>query len=90
MLSSTKYDGSVTTCGIRSFLICTLFELFHCMSDQFITQHKPTLPLQLYLDILNLDYFTRILLRLGAQSVKLLSTLRDPTQLRDSQCVTRQ
>ena len=60
------------------------------MSDQFITQHKPTLPLQLYLDILNLDYFTRILLRLGAQSVKLLSTLRDPTQLRDSQCVTRQ
>ena len=29
-------------------------------------------------------------LRLGAQSVTLLSTLRDPTQLRRCQCATRQ
>ena len=29
-------------------------------------------------------------LRLGAQSVTLLSTLRDPTQLRRRQCATRQ
>jgi hypothetical protein len=29
-------------------------------------------------------------LRLGAQSVTLLSTLRDPTQLRQRQCATRQ
>ena len=29
-------------------------------------------------------------LRLGAQSVTLLSTLRDPTQLRRHQCATRQ
>ena len=31
-----------------------------------------------------------LLLRLGAQSVKLLSTLRDPTQLRRHPCATRQ
>ena len=31
-----------------------------------------------------------IKLRLGAQSVTLLSTLRDPTQLRRRQCATRQ
>ena len=31
-----------------------------------------------------------LLLRLGAQSVTLLSTLRDPTQLRRRQCATRQ
>ena len=31
----------------------------------------------------------RIQLRLGAQSVTLLSTLRDPTQLRQCQCPTR-
>jgi hypothetical protein len=30
-----------------------------------------------------------ITLRLGAQSVTLLSTLRDPTQLRQRQCATR-
>ena len=30
------------------------------------------------------------ILRLGAQSVTLLSTLRDPTQLRRRQCGTRQ
>ena len=29
-------------------------------------------------------------LRLGAQSVTVLSTLRDPTQLRQRQCATRQ
>ena len=29
-----------------------------------------------------------LILRLGAQSVTLLSTLRDPTQLRQRQCVT--
>ena len=29
-------------------------------------------------------------LRLGAQSVTVLSTLRDPTQLRKRQCATRQ
>ena len=34
---------------------------------------------------LKIDFF--ISLRLGAQSVTLLSTLRDPTQLRQSQCV---
>ena len=34
-------------------------------------------------------HFT-MLLRLGAQSVALLSTLRDPTQLRQRQCATRQ
>ena len=34
------------------------------------------------------DYLSK--LRLGAQSVTLLSILRDPTQLRDSQCITRQ
>ena len=31
-----------------------------------------------------------IILRLGAQSVTLLSTLRDPTQLRQRQCALRQ
>ena len=31
-----------------------------------------------------------VALRLGAQSVTLLSTLRDPTQLRRHQCATRQ
>ena len=35
------------------------------------------------------SYFRTSELRLGAQSVTLLSTLRDPTQLRRSQCVTR-
>ena len=30
------------------------------------------------------------ILRLGAQSVTLLSTLKDPTQLRRRQCATRQ
>ena len=33
---------------------------------------------------------SRLTLRLGAQSVTLLSTLRDPTQLRPHQCATRQ
>ena len=33
--------------------------------------------------------FDNILLRLGAQSVTLLSTLRDPTQLRQRQCASR-
>ena len=31
-----------------------------------------------------------VILRLGAQSVTLLSTLRDPTQLRQRQCASRQ
>ena len=35
-------------------------------------------------------YLCVLLLRLGAQSVTLLSTLRDPTQLRRRQCETRQ
>jgi hypothetical protein len=38
----------------------------------------------------NFSYFVLLSLRLGAQSVTLLSTLRDPTQLRRRQCVTRQ
>ena len=33
---------------------------------------------------------TIVKLRLGAQSVTLLNTLRDPTQLRQRQCATRQ
>ena len=32
----------------------------------------------------------KAILRLGAQSVTLLNTLRDPTQLRRHQCATRQ
>ena len=35
-------------------------------------------------------FFLNRSLRLGAQSVTLLSTLRDPTQLRQRQCATRQ
>ena len=36
------------------------------------------------------NFFLQNRLRLGAQSVTLLSTLKEPTQLRQSQCATRQ
>ena len=36
------------------------------------------------------DFRKDFKLRLGAQSVSLLNTLRDPTQLRRRQCATRQ
>ena len=42
----------------------------------------------LFFTTFNIFFF--FLLRLGAQSVTLLSTLRDPTQLRRHQCATRQ
>ena len=49
----------------------------------------PTLPISLT-QISIFSYFSHLQLRLGAQSVTLLSTLRDPTQLRRRQCATRQ
>ena len=43
-----------------------------------------------YLPTLRNKVFTKIILRLGAQSFTLLNTLRDPTQLRRRQWATRQ
>ena len=48
------------------------------------------LPLSYQDSFRNVYYYCIYYLRLGAQSVTLLSTLRDPTQLRRHPCATRQ
>ena len=47
------------------------------------------LPLSYQDSFKNVYYYCIYYLRLGAQSVTLLSTFRDPTQLRQRQCITR-
>ena len=62
------------------------------MACQLITQDKSKN--EKLLQFLEMPPFPKkevqCLLRLGAQSVTLLSTLRDPTQLRCHQCAARQ
>jgi hypothetical protein len=51
----------------------------------FIQLSKPKLDIRLFVDFCVFTNFWSKL-RLGAQNVTLLSTLRDPTQLRQCQC----
>ena len=53
-----------------------------------VQKSKRNLHVIVIITLKNVFYFL-LKLRLGAQSVTLLSTLRDPTQLRQRQCPTR-